>query len=522
MVRRQLEVLLVDDDSIDDANRSAGVVASIQRWLGTLLKDQVAVTHVPSKATALEHLQDPYDLVLLDLNLGPDNRYGGAEILVGAWDRICSDGMEVILYSGHLPSQEPFAPFSKGGGPFRFVVKSEYEDQDDQKHCSNLEEPVVTALRRRALRICHIASPNSAEAVGRGADSIAVAGAEWSVDSLIAPFLVPLPDEPELDCEAVRQTLFPNDQLLRLFSFWFKASAYAWPANAMYGLSTCERYHLQEPSSAMDALTHTAISATSAYRAAALNAERDLASLVGLEGNVRHCLSKYIASAKEFDIGFNAEDAERFQGAFKCTLAQMVDALGGCPIADILAHRTTFSQGNGRVFLNETDSISNRPLYMPTEGGTPCILAAFVKLSQNVANFSSRRRILTDVECKTVPLIVRQDTGKLHSVEMPQLLVAVAHDGPRFASTADVRYAFEQSTHTLASALGGIRGCGRWFVLSGCDGNLDVQVDVVEKAEPRAEDKQRLLEVWGECQKENEHWSVLHVIRLPIPVFRLK
>lgn len=504
-VVRKLRILVIDDNDPDTC------IELIRSLLIACLGDKNFRIDTP--LTYLEgesHLTSgrPYDLVLLDLRLDKEHRWGGCELLDRHWQSIQANGSKIILYSGKPDAIEAFESFSSGRGPFLFYSKASASEPGE-----GFGHHVVRLLRDRVKALCQRASLNSAVAVIKSnVPEVLIDGEAWSVDSLLAPWTCPLPGEAARERESIVRSLFPSNNLVRVLSYWFKGQAFMWPNDAMYGLSPLAPYHLGATSGPLDALMHAPNLPHTPPRfpAAAQTALDDLESLgLRLTAPFAEYLREYLTFAKEWtDIG--TLEASRVEECKDSVMFRLSDV------------KWIFESEGAEI---ETSRIPRWDLIGEYEFYSP---ATYTSLDNGLGRFhpslkyaASRLAQSVKERANGVWSVAFDVEGELVSfnrpTDFPFLVIAVCHAGTPFGDAPSIIASFNSGTgRALHDASEALQGCAHWYILSGENGRMHAYEAPSDPGTLRSEDAN---ELWDRFNKDGI-WHVIHVLKVGMPTVK--
>ncbi|HKG22399.1 MAG TPA: response regulator [Blastocatellia bacterium] len=492
---RLLYILLIDDDE------PSGCVDAVKIVLNSCLRPGNYKLDTPrtyEKGDLYLGNGKTYDLVLIDLRLDGEHRWGGRDLLDKHWRQIESAGSKVILYSGKEDAKLAFEGFSSGRGPFLFHPKINEKDVGEE-----FERQIIRLLRERVRMICQRASLQSAfAAANEKATWVRIGEDDWSVDSLLAPWLFTLPGEAERGRASVLRTLFPSDDMIRVFSYWFKGRGFGWPADSMYGLSPLAPYHFDRPTGPLDALTHnpTSRDISPKFSTASRIASDDLELLqLGVSPNACEALRDYVGEVwqwERIDSPDRREKAERLKGLVTFRIKE---------IEDIFVGR------GARVSSSATDGLRDFEFYCPPDPGAsmPAVLYALSRFADSAAK---RARAAWEVEFSWAG----QPYASRRPAELPYLLITTAHAGPPCEPGRKIGEAWFPDNHAgygLADAKEALKSCAQWVVLSGRGGLLETYDAPTDPGTVTADEAQSLWERFNGGGK----WNVIHVMKLAFP-----
>lgn len=512
---RRLCILLVEDNNrTENGVSNHGITASFQRWIASLFRGnciQIATTEYEDSAVALlTNPETPYDVALIDLDLGPTNQRGGIRVMARAWDSMVDVGTVPIIYSGNAKAREPFKEIAEIGRPFQMVLKGAYEPdiKDGTAHWDDsLRKPLIEALRKRARQHSQEgADPRSVQALHHSSStpSVIINGTEWSTQSLLAPFLHALPGEnSSLTPEAAVRGLFPSNDLIRIFTYWFKAQQKVlclWPDLSMYGLTTLKNYHCGAPTGPMDALMHDPTVGKPTYGAAGEAARKDLQVLnLLVEKKIVAYFEEYIGTSEKWTTISGNPEAQKARDTLK---GRVMFKMG--KIRQILSRKAL----NVEVELRVAEGILNRELYCAPHFTTnkPVVIVAATMIAESLLSVvTGKMRIVIDADGE---LFGRPDTV---GTTLPHLNVAICHQGQPCKPDEEISSWF-QAGHSLGQAAKLLKGYATWTVLSKND------------PVPRSHEA-----IFGQnCGNTEELWkrfdpaktaNVIHVLRFGIPLF---
>lgn len=500
---RTLRALIVDDNKLEsNGDRELEITNSLKRLLVSTFQGKVAAFNVMSEDEAVSALcTQEYDIALVDLHLGPDNPFGGANVLVRAWSSVGRGRTELLLYSGEPSVQDAYKSFEMDGGPFRFVLKGEYDPNRPDDHCACLERPLVEGLRHRSKTICQGAVPATVRSQSGPPSVILIDGKNWDLNSLLAPWMCRLTGEPAPERELIFTSLFPSDDLIRIFTYWFKAQAgqmHLWPNTSMYGLKPLEEYHCGCPTGPMDALMHTAVAETKAYARAGEVALEDLQIIKLLaERKVVDDFKTYIAAAKSWD-GIVNTTRDEFKNTVKFEFGEILDAFtrslhAPCP-----------------VFIPATlEAILPMELYCAPETPSkkPAIMVAAAKIAESLTDHAGINCGIT-IKADSKVFTQRNDTD----TDLPYVTFAIRHDGEPCPPSKDIGDWFKKG-RSLGQAAELLKGYATWTVLSKADG-IPRSHEAILGLELSAD---RAADLWNVFA--DDRTNVIHILRFGIPLF---
>lgn len=500
MTEKVLSILVIDDNCPGD------VVAALKTFMTSALEPGNADIDHPStfdKGASCLQSQEIYDLILFDINLGEEDlTWAGIELLDAHWQSIQSKGSKVMVYSGKPKAKEAYSHFSSGKGPFLFQPKL-----DDHTPGEAFERRIIVLLRERVRTLCQRASLKSALEVSQGhATTVQIGPDIWSLKSLLSPWLFKVDGEVPFTLESAIRLLFPSDDMIRIFSYWFKGRGFAWPQDQMYGLSTLATYHFDNPTGPMDALMHNPISPKFAktFSIAAATALADVEVLnPRIDPRFYSHLKRYITNAGTWDEISHQQEQEIEE--LKNTIAFRLDDL-----------RIAFQQRGARFVTTTAASDMNRELYCPPKVGSrdmgPTVLHAVDRLADSV-----KKRAGDDWEMQL--LVEGNLSSRERPVELPYLVILIKHSGEPCeppAKISDNWFPTPHAGHGLGDAREALKGVAQWFVLTGKNGvlgNYDSAMD------PGSLTNQDAETFWVD-HNSSGHWNVLHILKFAFPCFR--
>jgi hypothetical protein len=500
---RKLYVLVVDNDD-------ASVAGILDQCLGS---EAYSKEYALSYENALEFLNLrkglakgreylPYDLILFDLHLGNEHKYGGTQLLAEYWAAIRESGAKSLVFSGKVDEfVEPYLPFMTPGGPFLFTKKIPADE---------LAEKILILLRERVKELCYRAPLGAAHDLIKGnSRRVWIDGEPWSVNSLISPWLF---REGELrktrqTREALIRILFPDDDLVRIFSYWFKARAFLWDSDQMYGLSPLDDYHCGDPTGPMDALLHAPEDSERVMFAdAARAAKSDLELLrAGLHPDFVKEVEDYIKKAERWKSGEQIDEqaAEHLKAKVMFTLSRV------CNVFEKTA-------GVKLLTFDGYQDISACEFYCPAyySGGSakPAVIHALERLWSSI---SKRSNVKKSGKCEVAlefegDLIRRrQEPGSF-----PYFTITIRHDGPECKEGSISSWFPERHRgHGLFDAKEALRGLAQWFIMSKGKEPFKFYAPL-QPGSLSEEDARKYL---AKSNRGGRAWNVVHVLRFGFP-----
>ena len=517
-MERKLNILLIDDDS------PSGCVVALKTALTACLgKDNYWIDHPSTYAKGHLELQSltVYDLILFDVRLDGEYIWGGCELLDRHWQSIQDKGSKILLYSGKDTAIEAYRAFGSGRGPFLFHGKA-----DELEPGRSFESDILRLLRDRVRSLCQRASLQSAVAVvKKNSLFVTIDEQVWSVESLIAPWLCPLPGEATREREFVLRSLFPGNNLVRVLSYWFKGREFVWPSDAMYGLSMLAPYHLGVSSGPMDALTHDTFipDVPMRFALAAQTALDDLESLRNkLNKEFEDHLRGYINLAKSWVEVDEVEMAAMasFKSSVMFTLSDIAwifETKGARIDTSRIQGPQSDTAGTHLWDLIGQYEFYSPAVYADSDGGAGCFHPSLKYAASRLAQSAKKRAggvwsVAFDIE------------GELVSFERPTdfpfLLIAVCHAGVPFQDAAgtigSIRAIRAGHGHALRDAIDAVHGCAHWYILSGETGQMHVYE---APDDPGSLTQGYADELWHRFNAEGI-WHVIHVLKIGMPTVR--
>jgi CheY-like chemotaxis protein len=504
---RALKILAVDDDG----TATAGLKTLLSSSLGP---GNTEVDHPNSFDEGDSFLESPdtYDLILFDINLGGDEKWGGIKLLVKHWQSIQAKTSKVMVYSGKLEGTEAFTHFSSGQGPFLFQVR-----QDPERVGEAFERSIIYLLRDRTRALCQRASLKSVLEMKAGLSStLQIDNEDWSVDSLLAPWRFPLAGEAKHSDEAIKLKLFPGDDLIRVVSYWFKARTLSFPSTSMYGLCPLAFYHLSVLASPMDALMHDPWKngISSCYVEAADIALKDHQILKDrFPEKFNDELITYINAARKWTYITGIPEAEQRVKALKNSVEfRLANVIG--TIEDVVNKSSGSTRRNLVTNVSNVSSVAGFEFYCPayySEAGLaePVIIFGFRALTRSVMERS----------INSIGLTMDYD-GRLYSTTptelFPYLYISLAHDGKPCPPNQSISSWFEAGRRgrDLYEAKEAFKGCGQWYVLSGNNSKLQSYETPMDPGHILDSEAAAL---WDRFNSEGK-WNVVHVLKFGLPV----
>lgn len=516
-----LRMLLVDDD--DPPGCREAVLVMVNRIfpnsrIGSLCELDEAYTF----DLADEYIGggNGYDLILLDVRLNDNHEWGGIELLDKHWSRINQIGTRIIVYSGKHAAKTAFEWFSSGRGPFLFSKKDSEFDGGPE-----LLNQLARLLRSRVQSLCQRAHVTWDES--GLVRTVKIDGKPWNIDSLVAPFLYLIPGEREVKRELVIAALFPGSNLVRMCSYFFKARAFAWPEDSVYGLTKMQPYHCGGGSktSALDALMHEP-NGPQQFQSAYERAIADLESI----GRCRElkCSQKIrdyaVAVVNNYgnriwsDLDQHAkqlftESADEFKKSFRFSLRDLLDTLSTRGIA------------GPEKLPSDLESYSWNELYCPPSSfdeSVPTVVHGLCELAKSISSrihFEGRPgnvRGSADHQVEGLGSLATSQNNR--EQELPTIRIIIRHNGAACQPHESIRGWFEAgSGHGLSDARESLKGCANWYVLSGSGGKITACDSVMAWGMLDS----NVASEWWSRWSDAGRWNVVHIVDLPVPASRI-
>lgn len=500
---RKLYVLIVDnDDSVVAGilDQRLGSEAYHKEYALSYESAQEFLTLRKGLAKGREYL--PYDLILFDLHLGDDHKYGGTQLLAEFWEAIQESGTKALVFSGKVDEfVEPYLPFTTPGGPFLFTKKIPADE---------LAEKILILLRSHVKEMCNRAPLGSAHNIIKyNARRVTIDGELWSVDSLISPWLF---REGELKKtrqtrEALIRLLFPDDDLVRIFSYWFKARTFLWSSDRMYGLSPLDNYHCGEKTGPMDALLHAPeFSEKAMFAEAARAAKSDLEPLrAGLHPNFIKEVEDYINKAERWRNGEQIDEqaAENLKAKVVFTFSKVYKIFDKTAGVNLL----TF---DGYEDVSACEFYC--PAYYSGGGAKPAIIHALERLWSSIRKHSG---VKNGNECEVAfdfegDLIRRREEPE----RFPYFTITIRHKGPECKEDSISSWFPERHRgHGLFDAKEALRGLAQWVIIS----KSKEPLKFYSPLRPGSLSETEALDYWAKSNSGGHAWNVVHVLRFGFP-----
>lgn len=498
---RKLQILIVDnEDATADGvlNQSLGSRGYDKEYA---LSYEEAVENLELRAGLAEGRKYlPYDLILFDLHLGDKLEYGGTKLLAEYWKVLQESGTRALLYSGKTDAfVEPYLPFQIPDGPFLFTRKIPE---------TVWAEKILLLLRARVNELCSRAPLGSARNIlDGGSKGVRIDGEDWSVESLLAPWLSPAVETGRKQKrEALIRMLFPENDMIRIFSYWFKARTFLWDSEQMFGLSPLALYHCGAKTGPMDALLHTPEFPNNVMFGVASKAARsDLDMLrAGLNSEFVRDIDAYLNQSQVWRAADQMDEAAAvaLKEKVKFTLSDVSD----------IFKRTL---GEGVHKFSNFESFSDIEFYCPAHYGAgsaePAILYALKRLWQSVVKHSG---VKSGGECEVLFGVEGSLTrDRASGAATPYFIITIRHNGPACEGPSLASWFPERHRgHGLFDAKEALRGLAQWTVLSRGEG----KPKYYSPLQPNSVVEEEALKLWNTYNADDQ-WNVIHVLRFGFP-----